>query len=79
MHHPRAHFAAERSVDPNRRRRVRFVVETKATQFVADLRDSEAAKIACGKAHFSALRIKEQSPEYVVATNLATVLAAANE
>jgi hypothetical protein len=46
---------------------------------VADLRDSEAAKIACGKAHFSALRIKEQSPEYVVATNLATVLAAANE
>jgi hypothetical protein len=42
------------------------------------LRQTEAAKIACGRAHVEALRVKEGSPEYVVAQNLDSILALAN-
>jgi type III restriction enzyme len=47
-----------------------FVVETKGSLFVDDLRDKERAKIECGKAHFQALRAGEQPAEYVVARSL---------
>ncbi|MFC2100138.1 hypothetical protein ACFLSF_04835, partial [Candidatus Bipolaricaulota bacterium] len=32
-----------------------FVVETKGTLFAEDLRDTENAKIECGREHFKAL------------------------
>ena len=35
--------------------RLYFVVETKSSLFADDLRNAEAAKIACGRAHFQAL------------------------
>jgi type III restriction enzyme len=51
-----------------------FVVETKGGLFADDLRDKERAKVACGKAHFQALRAGEQPAEYVVARSLEDVL-----
>ncbi|MCB9609883.1 MAG: DEAD/DEAH box helicase family protein [Polyangiaceae bacterium] len=54
--------------------RLYFVVETKGGLFTDDLRDREGAKIACGKAHFGALRVSEPAAEYVVARNLDDVL-----
>ena len=41
--------------------RLYFVVETKGSLFADDLRDNEAAKIACGEAHFKALAVGEES------------------
>ena len=38
-------------VDINGDERLYFVVETKGSLFIDDLRDNEAAKIACGKDH----------------------------
>jgi restriction endonuclease len=52
-----------------------FVVETKGSSAPEDLRAVENAKIACGRAHFRALRVKEPAAEYVVATTLDEVLA----
>ena len=54
--------------------RLYFVVETKGGLFTDDLRDREGAKIACGKAHFGALRVSEPAAEYVVARSLEDVL-----
>lgn len=50
--------------------RLYFVVETKGSLFVDDLRDNEAAKIACGKAHFRALAVGENPARYVKARNV---------
>ena len=36
--------------------RLYFVVETKGTSFLDDLRNTERAKVECGKAHFGALK-----------------------
>jgi type III restriction enzyme len=47
-----------------------FVVETKGTVFINDLRDSEAAKIYCGRAHFRSLGGTEERISYRVATSL---------
>jgi type III restriction enzyme len=55
-----------------------FVVETKGGLFADDLRDKERAKVACGKAHFQALRAGEQPAEYVVARSLDDVLVRAS-
>lgn len=55
--------------------RLYFVVETKGSVFADDLRGSERAKVACGKAHFSALAEGESPARYVVARTLADVLA----
>ena len=41
--------------------RLYFVVETKSSLFADDLRDNEAAKIACGEAHFKALAVGQES------------------
>lgn len=47
--------------------RLYFVVETKGSLFKEDLRDVERAKIACGKAHFAALKVGEDSAVYTIA------------
>ncbi len=54
--------------------RLYFVVETKSSLFLDDLRDREGAKIACGKAHFGALHVKEAPAEYIVARSVDDVL-----
>lgn len=48
--------------------RLYFVVETKGSLFVDDLRDKESAKIECGKAHFKALAVGENPARYIVVT-----------
>lgn len=47
--------------------RLYFVAETKSSSFTDDLRDTESAKIECGKAYFSALAVGENTTRYVVA------------
>jgi len=47
--------------------RLYFVVETRASTLVDDLRGTENAKIQCGKAHFKALRRGETPAQYEVA------------
>lgn len=47
--------------------RLYFVVETKDSLFVDDLRDIEAGKIACGEAHFSALASGPNPARYIKA------------
>ena len=54
--------------------RLYFVVETKGSMFADDLRDVEAAKIACGGSHFAALATDENPARYVKATKLEDVL-----
>ena len=54
--------------------RLYFVVETKSSLFLDDLRDKEGAKIACGKAHFGALHVNEAPAEYIVARSVHDVL-----
>ena len=56
--------------------RLYFVVETKASRFSDDVRDSEKAKIECGKRHFDALGGQFESPaKYEVAAGLEEFLA----
>lgn len=50
--------------------RLYFVVETKGSLFTDDLRDNEAAKIACGEAHFKALAVDPNPAHYIKATNI---------
>jgi type III restriction enzyme len=50
--------------------RLYFVVETKGSLFTDDLRDSEAAKIACGQAHFKALAVGKNPARYIKATKV---------
>jgi type III restriction enzyme len=50
--------------------RLYFVVETKGSMFWDDLRDSEAAKIACGEAHFEALAVGQNPARYIKATTV---------
>jgi type III restriction enzyme len=58
--------------------RLYFVVETKSSLFVDDLRDREGAKIACGRAHFNALRVSASPAEYIVARSVEDVLNSAH-
>ena len=58
--------------------RLYFVVETKGSLFDQDLRVKEAAKIACGKAHFNALASGENPAKYAVATKWGDVLSRAS-
>ena len=50
--------------------RLYFVVETKGSLFTDDLRDNEAAKIACGEAHFEALATGDNPARYIKATKI---------
>ena len=55
--------------------RLYFVVETKSSLYMDDLRDAEHGKIRCGKEHFGALTIGEAPAQYVVARNIGDLLA----
>jgi type III restriction enzyme len=56
--------------------RLYFVVETKGSLFTDDLRDNEAAKIACGEAHFRELATTIGNPaQYIKATKVHDVMA----
>ena len=57
--------------------RLYLVVETKSSLFADDLRDKEGAKIQCGKAHFNALKVREEPARYIVARTVDDVLAEA--
>ena len=52
-----------------------FVVETKGSPFLGDLRMNESANIECGKAHFNALKVGESPTRYEVATSVDELLA----
>lgn len=53
-------------IDTDEGERLYFVVETKASTLADDLRLTEAGKIECGKAHFQALRVRENPARYEV-------------
>jgi type III restriction enzyme len=55
--------------------RVYLVVETKAGLYLDDLRDTEKAKVACGREHFSALATGNDPACYKLARKLDDVLA----
>ena len=64
-------------IDDNGQDRLYFVAETKGSLFSDDLRASENAKIAYGKAHFKQLaadRVADSPAYYLVARDLADVL-----
>lgn len=46
--------------------RLYFVVETKGSSFLNDLRSTERGKVKCGEAHFHALQTSSSSAEYRV-------------
>lgn len=58
--------------------RLYFVVETKGSLFVDDMRGVEGAKIICGKAHFKALALGENPARYEVARSIDDLLASAD-
>ena len=60
-------------IDSDDGERLYFVVETKGSLF--DLRNTESGKIACGRAHFNALRVEESPARYELATRLDELLA----
>jgi type III restriction enzyme len=53
-------------VEKDGNERLFFVVETKGSLFMDDLRGTEGAKIECGKAHFKALEVGQAPAEFVV-------------
>lgn len=55
--------------------RLYFVVETKGTLFTGDIRETESAKIQCGKQHFRALEIDADSANFVTAVSVDDFLA----
>jgi type III restriction enzyme len=54
--------------------RLYFVVETKGSLFADDLRENEAAQVACGEAHFKALAVAKNPARYIKATNVDDLL-----
>ena len=62
-------------IDTDEGERLYFVVETKGSTLLADLRLAEAAKIACGKAHFRALQVRENPAQYKVTASVDQLLA----
>ena len=62
-------------IDSEEGERLYFVLETKGSVFIGDLRDAESAKIKCGEAHFEALRAEESPARYKVATSVVELLA----
>ena len=62
-------------IDSEEGERLYLVVETKGSLFLDDLRNTESAKIECGKAHFNALKVGESPARYKVATTVDGLLA----
>jgi type III restriction enzyme len=61
-------------VESSGEERLYFVVETKGSLFIDDLRDNEAAKVACGEAHFKALATGPNPARYIRATKIDDVV-----
>ena len=55
--------------------RLYLVVETKGSAFLDDLRNTERAKVECGKAHFKALKVGESPARYRTAHKADELLA----
>ena len=62
-------------MDSDEGERLYLVVETKGSPFLGDLRITESAKIAYGKAHFDALKVGESPARYEVANTYEKLLA----
>ena len=62
-------------IDSDEGERLYLVIETKYSLFASDLRSAESARIACGRAHFSALSVRESPARYEVATSVEELLA----
>ena len=62
-------------VDTEAGERLYLVVETKGSLFLDDLRNTESAKIECGKTHFDALKVGESPARYKVAATVDGLLA----
>lgn len=62
-------------IEANGEERLFFVVETKSSMFVDDLRFQEFAKIACGKAHFRSLAVDENPAKYIHANSVDQLMA----
>ena len=54
--------------------RLYFVVETKGSQFLEDLRASEADKIRCGSAHFQEIALADKQPVFMQAVTAEDVM-----
>ncbi len=62
-------------IDRDGEERLYFVVETKGSAFAEDLRETETAKIKCGRAHFDALAAGQSNPaRFRTVTDLAGLL-----
>ena len=61
-------------IEQNNEDRLYFVVETKSSLFESDLRTTESAKIECGKEHFKAISVNEDSAAYCVATSVGDLM-----
>ncbi len=57
-------------IDSDEGERLYFVVETKGSLYLDDLRITESAKIEFGRAHFNALKVEEASARYEVAASV---------
>ena len=57
-------------IDTGEGERLYFVVETKGSAHLDDLRLAEKGKIACGKAHFEALQVRQNPARYEVAASV---------
>lgn len=62
-------------IDSDAGERLYFVVETKGSTLLGDLRFTESAKIECGKKHFKSLEIREDAARYEAATTVEELLA----
>ena len=62
-------------IDSESGERLYFVVETKGSTALDDLRGNELGKIKCGKKHFKALEVREPVARYEVTTSLDDLLA----
>ena len=62
-------------IDSDAGERLYFVVETKGSTLLDDLRLAESAKIECGRAHFKALQGAEDPARYEVAGSVNELLA----
>lgn len=62
-------------VESDQGERLYFVLETKGSPFLGDLRIPESAKIKCGQAHFDALNVTESPARYMVSTTVDELLA----
>jgi type III restriction enzyme len=61
-------------VEMNGTERLYFVVETKSSLFIDDLRERENAKITCGQAHFKALESGDNPARFVKAATVEDLL-----